>query len=204
MIDDKIDAIERIVLKKDPEIPIVVIREHLLRYVLALESITDKDVLDIACGSGYGMYLMSYFAKSVSGYDYSQEAIDEAKKFGYKCDACLEIRNLEEDNSLSNHKHPKFDVVTCFETIEHVANPKTLLKNIKECLNPNAVVYISTPNDLKHTDKNKWHKVHFDFYSLYNTIQEVFGDVDIKLFGQDQYGMTNEVTKPYVVAKISL
>jgi protein-L-isoaspartate O-methyltransferase len=51
----------------------VVIREHLIRYVMALDSVAGKDVLDVACGSGYGMFLMSYLAKSVSGYDYDKE-----------------------------------------------------------------------------------------------------------------------------------
>jgi len=198
------EAIERVKFANDPGVPNVVIREHLIRYVFAMDSIPGKDVLDIACGSGYGMYLMSYLAKSVSGYDYSEEAIKDAQKFPYRCDACIEHRNLEEDKSLSNHKHKKFDVVTCFETIEHVINPEVLAKNIKDVTKPGSVVYISTPNDLKHDDDNRWHKVHFDFYSLFHFIQEHFGDVDIKLYGQDQWGITTEVTRPYVIAKIQL
>ena len=204
MTTDKIDAIERVKFANDPDVPIVVIREHLIRYVLAMDSIVGKDVLDIACGTGYGMYLMSYLAKSVSGYDYSQEAIDEAKKFPYRCDCCLEIRNLEEDKSLSNHKHKEFDVITCFETIEHVINPKILLKNMKAATKEGGIIYISTPNDLKKTDKNKWHKVHFDFFSLFNMIKEVMNDPKITMYGADQWGITDDVTKPYVVAKIEL
>jgi 2-polyprenyl-3-methyl-5-hydroxy-6-metoxy-1,4-benzoquinol methylase len=204
MTNDKIDAIERIKLANDPDVPIVVIREHLIRYVLALESIVGKNVLDIACGTGYGMYLMSFLAKSVSGYDYDQEAINEAKKFPYHCDCCLEIRNLEEDKPLGNHKHKEFDVVTCFETIEHVINPEVLLKNIKEATGKGGVVYISTPNDLKKTDKNKWHKVHFDFFSLFNIIKEKMNNPKVTMYGADQWGVSDDVTKPYVVAKIEL
>lgn len=201
----EVDAIERASFRNDPAIPVVVIREHILRYVLAMEDIPNKDILDVACGSGYGMYLMSYLAKSVSGYDYSQEAIDEAGKFPYRCDTCLEIRNLEEDKSLSNHKHEKFDVVTCFETIEHVANPEILLKNILNVTKEHGIIYISTPNDINKTDVNKWHKVHFDFYSLFNLIKEVMGDRKITMFGADQWGtIQGEVTKPYIVFKIEL
>ena len=202
--EDKIDAIERVKLANDPDVPVVVIREHLIRYVLAMDSVSKKDILDIACGTGYGMYLMSFLAKSVSGYDYSQEAIDEAKKFPYRCDSCLEIRNLEEDKPLSNHKHEKFDVITCFETIEHVINPEVLLKNIKTVTKEGGIVYISTPNDLKKTDKNKWHKVHFDLFSLFNIIKKVMNDSKITMYGADQWGVTDDVTKPYVVAKIEL
>jgi 2-polyprenyl-3-methyl-5-hydroxy-6-metoxy-1,4-benzoquinol methylase len=199
-----IDAIERVRFTNDPDVPVVVIREHLIRYILAMDSIVGKDVLDIACGSGYGMYLMSYLAKSVSGYDYNQQAINEAKEFPYRCDACLEIRNLEEDHPLNNHKHEKFDVVVCFETIEHVVNPEVLLKNIKAVTKEGGVIYISTPNDLKKIDKNKWHKVHFDFYSLFNMISKVMNDPKITMYGADQWGVSDDVTKPYVVAKIEL
>ena len=198
------EAIERVVFKNDPGVPNVVIREHLIRYVFAMEGIAGKDVLDIACGSGYGTFIMSYLAKSVSGYDYSKEALDEALKFPYRCDACLEIRNLEEDKPLNNHKHEQFDVVTCFETIEHVANPEVLMKNIVNAVKPGGIIYLSTPNDLNKTDDNRWHKVHFDFYSLFHFIKDHVGDKDIKLYGQDQWGITTEVAKPYVIARIQL
>lgn len=198
------DAIERVDFKNDPSVPVVVIREHLIRYVLAMDNVVDKDVLDIACGSGYGMYLMSYLAKSVSGYDYSQVAIDEAKKFPYRCDACLEVRNLEEEKSLANHKHELFDVVTCFETIEHVKNPYNLLQQIKNVTKQGGVIYISTPNDLDHTDDNKWHKCHFDVFTLREAIVHTFGNVKIRMFGSDQWGVTGDFTKPYIVAKIEL
>jgi 2-polyprenyl-3-methyl-5-hydroxy-6-metoxy-1,4-benzoquinol methylase len=199
------EAIERVLFKNDPTVPVVVIREHLIRYVFAMESIANKDVLDIACGSGYGMYLMSYLAKSVSGYDYNEEAIKEAGTFGYKCDCALEVRNLEEDKSLANSKHEMFDVVTCFETIEHVSNPEVLLNNIKNIIKPKGVIYISTPNDINHTDDNKWHKVHFDFYTLYQACQKVFGDIDgIEILGMDQMGISGDLTKPYIIAKIKL
>jgi len=203
-MNDKISAIERVRFTNDPNVPVVVIREHLIRYVLAMDSITNKDVLDVACGSGYGMYLMSYLAKSVSGYDYSQEAIDEAKQFSYKCDTCLEIRNLEEDKSLSNDKHEKFDVITCFETIEHVVNPEILLKNLKEATKEDGTIYISTPNDIEKTDSNEWHKCHFDFFSLFALIKSVMNDPKITLYGADQYGVTDNVTKEYIIAKIEL
>jgi hypothetical protein len=85
-----------------------------------------------------------------------------------------------------------------------VSNPEILLKNIKEVADENSIIYISTPNDLKKTDRNKWHKVHFDFYSLFNIIQKIFGDVKITMFGADQWGFSNDFAKPYIVAKIEL
>jgi 2-polyprenyl-3-methyl-5-hydroxy-6-metoxy-1,4-benzoquinol methylase len=204
MSDIETNYIERVRLANDPNVPISIIREHLIRYIFAMESITDKDVLDIAIGSGYGSYLMSHFAKSISGYDYSQEAIDEANLFPYKCDTFIEVRNLEEDKSLSNPKHETFDVVTFFETIEHLSNPEVLLKNIKTVMNPGGVIYISTPNDLNQDDHNKWHKTHFDFYSLHNLLSEKFDDSKITMHGADMFGISDDFTKMYIVAKIEV
>ena len=205
IIDDKVDTIERIRFTNSPDVPVVVIREHLIRYVFAMDRVAGKNILDLGCGSGYGIYLLSYLANSVSGYDYNEEAINEARKFPYKCDSCLEIRNLEEDKPLNNHKHDKFDVIINFETIEHLANPEILLRRVKEVVNENGVIYISTPNDLKKTDKNKWHKIHFDFYTLFELIGKIFNDPPkVELWGQDQWGLTKDFTKPYVVARIEL
>jgi 2-polyprenyl-3-methyl-5-hydroxy-6-metoxy-1,4-benzoquinol methylase len=120
-------CLERVSFKKDPTIPVVVIKEHLIRYIHVLDLVYDKDVLDVACGTGYGMYLMSYFAKSVSGYDISKEAIEEAKLFPYKCPICLEIRDLQQPTSFSNDKAKEFDIITCFETIEHLEKPDNLI-----------------------------------------------------------------------------
>jgi 2-polyprenyl-3-methyl-5-hydroxy-6-metoxy-1,4-benzoquinol methylase len=156
------ESLERVSLRKDPSIPVVVIREHLIRYVYAMQSITDKDVLDVACGSGYGMFLMSFLAKSVSGYDYSDVAIDEAKKFEYRSPVCLEIRDLNTVRTLENDKAKTFDVVTCFETIEHLDDPNGFLVLLKKHLNPGATLYISTPNKLDGIDKNLWHKTAFN------------------------------------------
>ena len=197
--------LERISMNDHGKDFMVVIREHLIRYTFALQELFGKDVLDVACGTGYGMYLMSYYAKSVSGYDYNREALEEARKFSFKCDCCLEERNLEEDKSLTNSKHEKFDVVTCFETIEHLSNPGVLLSRIKEIVKPEGFIYLSTPNTGKELkDDNEWHKYHFNFFTLNDLIKINFDDPHVEIFGQDQYGLTYDFNKPYIVIKISL
>ena len=52
--------------------------EHLQRYLFVKEFIKDKNVLDAACGSGYGSYFMATEgnAKSVTGIDISETAIE--------------------------------------------------------------------------------------------------------------------------------
>jgi 2-polyprenyl-3-methyl-5-hydroxy-6-metoxy-1,4-benzoquinol methylase len=40
-----------------------------------------------------------------------------------------------------------FDLVTCFETVEHVHESAALLDNLNRALKPGAMLVISTPNE---------------------------------------------------------
>src|SRR5215207_6157791 len=52
--------------------------EHYHRYAVVLDILRNKEVLDLACGEGYGSFLMSEFARSVTGIDISDEAVRHA------------------------------------------------------------------------------------------------------------------------------
>jgi len=55
------------------------ILRHIARYIKANEFVRDCDVLDIACGSGYGALILSN-AASYRGIDLDYRAIREAKR----------------------------------------------------------------------------------------------------------------------------
>jgi 2-polyprenyl-3-methyl-5-hydroxy-6-metoxy-1,4-benzoquinol methylase len=52
--------------------------EHMHRYALAREYVAGKNVLDIACGEGYGCALLSETAASVAGVDIDPETVEHA------------------------------------------------------------------------------------------------------------------------------
>jgi 2-polyprenyl-3-methyl-5-hydroxy-6-metoxy-1,4-benzoquinol methylase len=52
--------------------------EHVHRYLLAREYAKDKDVLDIACGEGFGSAILAKTARSVTGVDIASEAVEHA------------------------------------------------------------------------------------------------------------------------------
>lgn len=39
----------------------------------------------------------------------------------------------------------KYDLISCYHTIEHIPEPDVLLKRLRGCLNPGGVLYIATP-----------------------------------------------------------
>ena len=52
--------------------------EHLHRYLFAVQFAKGRHVLDIACGEGYGSFMLSQIARSVVGVDIDSKTIAEA------------------------------------------------------------------------------------------------------------------------------
>src|SRR6266446_10480472 len=61
-----------------PELAGEIQLEHVHRYLLALEYAPGKDVLDIACGEGFGSAILAKSARSVIGVDIAREAVEHA------------------------------------------------------------------------------------------------------------------------------
>jgi ubiquinone/menaquinone biosynthesis C-methylase UbiE len=115
--------------------------EHTARYSFALPYIKDKKVLDIACGTGYGLAFLKSSAKSVTGVDVDIEA---AKLAMSECDEKARVL-LGDGTNLPFHDE-SFDVVTSFETLEHLHERKLFLSELKRVLKPNGLLILSTPN----------------------------------------------------------
>jgi protein-L-isoaspartate O-methyltransferase len=54
--------------------------EHLHRYLFALEFCEQVDVLDVACGEGYGTSALGQVARTAIGVDNAPGAIDHAQR----------------------------------------------------------------------------------------------------------------------------
>ena len=134
--------------------------EHWHRYFYATQFVKGKDVLDIACGEGYGAHLMAQTAKTVVGVDISKEAIDFAKDHYPRSNLSF-LQGSVENIPIAGVK--KFDVVVSFETIEHVNETaqKKFLCEVKRLLKDTGVFIVSSPNKLFYSDipkyKNEFH-----------------------------------------------
>ena len=114
--------------------------EHIYRYKFASQFVQNKMVLDIACGEGYGMYLLKEAgAKEVCGIDCATDIpahINSKYQLNaHTADAC--------DTKLPDQS---FDLVVSYETIEHLENPSSFCAEIKRLLKPAGLTIISTPN----------------------------------------------------------
>lgn len=95
--------------------------DHVARYQWAVGKIAaNSRVVDFACGVGYGSQILAEAGHNVTGYDQSPEALQYARTFYPKA----EYRQADGVCPLK-----VFDVAVCFETIEHVDDPLTLLES---------------------------------------------------------------------------
>jgi len=116
--------------------------DHYARYEFAQRFVAGKDVLDIACGTGYaGPMMMSAGARSFHGVDISEQSVEFARsKFGRD--------NITfATGDVTQFVQPKsYDVITSFETIEHVTGYNEALRNFRATLRDGGTLLISSPN----------------------------------------------------------
>ena len=117
--------------------------EHQQRYLFFAERCKGLDVLDIACGVGYGSKILADGgSKYVLGIDISEDAVYYAEQNYVKSNLYFQQGNAEQIPSPDS----SFDIAVSFETIEHVRNPHTFLKEIHRVLKPEGLFICSTPN----------------------------------------------------------
>jgi len=165
-------------------------KEHLARYEFALQYVDGKKVLDIGCGSGYGVDLIASKASEVIGVDISKEAMNYARQHYKRKNITFCVGDAIHLDFL---KDRKFDVIICFEVIEHVANYFQCLKEIRRLLKHDGILIISTPNKRYYNPNseklvNPFHVIEFELADFKELLGKYFGNV--KVFGQ-RYHQTN-------------
>lgn len=116
--------------------------EHLHRYSFATKFAQGKRILDIACGEGYGSRLLSTVAESVVGVDISDLTLRHAKQ-NYQADNLEFIQGDCRDLPFADGE---FDLVVSFETLEHVVEHRTVLRQFHRVLKDSGILVLSTPD----------------------------------------------------------
>jgi len=115
--------------------------EHAARYVFALPYLEGKTVLDIACGTGYGIGLMQTKAAFVTGVDVDIAAAHQA------LNECAENGAVLLGNGPGlPFADESFDVVTSFETLEHLHERGAFVAELHRVIRTDGTLLLSTPN----------------------------------------------------------
>lgn len=168
-----------------------------MRYIYALKYTMNKSVLDFACGVGWGSYLISMAgANKVFSVDLSHEAIDAAKKYYFSQKINYLCNNLEK--LLIPEK--SVDVITSFETLEHLSDPKIALDIFYKLIKEDGLLILSTPNGYttKYQQRDKpFNKFHYNEYYK-NELDELLKDKWDVIEYRGQYPMkvgSSEINK---------
>ena len=144
--------------------------EHLHRYAFASQFVNGKKVLDLACGEGYGSFLLSKTARCVMGIDINPETIQHASN-AYPKD------NLEfKEGSILNvpiSGSKIFDVIICYEVIEHITEHEILLSEISRLLKDEGLLIISTPNKKIYSDGPDYHNPFHEKELYFNEFRDL-------------------------------
>ncbi|MBF6025982.1 class I SAM-dependent methyltransferase [Lysobacter niastensis] len=130
-----------------PEVSGQIAFEHLHRYYFAKRLVAGLDVLDVACGEGYGSDIISKAARSVVGVDIAPDAVMHASA-RYAGD---NLRFVEASAASLPFADAQFDAVVSFETIEHHDKHEEMMAEVRRVLKPDGILIISSPNKLHYS-----------------------------------------------------
>lgn len=122
--------------------------EHYHRYFFAQRLARGKVVLDLGCGEGYGSSLLAEVAERVTGIDLSAEAVEHARTRYPRTNLKFQVGDCRK-TGLPDHQ---FDLVVCFEMIEHIAEHEELLSEVGRLLKPGGMFVVSSPEKGSYSD----------------------------------------------------
>jgi ubiquinone/menaquinone biosynthesis C-methylase UbiE len=146
---------------------------HLSRYRFAAQFAAGQDVLDAACGTGYGSALVAEQARSVTGVDIAADAVAYAtSKYGHE-----HLRFVHSPVECTPFEDQTFSMIMSFETIEHTLSPQAALREFARLLKPDGTLILSAPNGWGYTEDHffdvdqpmleRWLGERFESWSLY-------------------------------------
>ena len=148
--------------------------EHLARYWWASGLVAGARVLDAGCGVGYGTALLAAAGtREITGVDVAADAVA----------AAAEAHPLARFTTADIRELPfpdeAFDVVVCFEVIEHIRDQDSVIAELARVLAPGGVLAISSPNRGVYPAGNPHHVHEYTPQELHMALSAHFGHVEL-------------------------
>lgn len=111
----------------------------------SFEPLRDAEVLDVGCGGGLAAEALAKRGARVTAIDASPEMLRVAQLHAAESQVLIDYQQTTAD-ALAETSAGRFDVVTCFEMIEHVPDPASTLQSIARLVRPGGHLILSTIN----------------------------------------------------------
>lgn len=151
------------------------------RYLLAIKyldemvNIKGSRGLDIGCGEGVLLELLSQMNSDPIGIDSTREGLQLYEEMG-----TVSVPVVQ-GNGYNLPFDTKFDFASMIEVIEHLKQPVDMLEEVESTLRPGGVIILTTPkkhpNGSLHDDI--FHEQEFTPEELRSTLETVFTSVDV-------------------------
>lgn len=168
-----------------------IFQRHVFAYNQAAQLISGT-VLEIGCGTGYGIPILAPKAT-----DY--HAVD---KFATKIDN-QSLPNVHfkqtEVPLLPGFADNTFDCVVSFQVIEHIEDDHLFIKEIKRVLKPGGVFICTTPNKAMSLTRNPWHVREYKIAEMKALIAQYFTEFNLNgIYGNEKVMQYYEKNKESV------
>lgn len=152
-------------------------RDHVARYEWAAGRLGGLRVVDAACGIGYGTKLLADHGCRALGVDRDAETIAYAREHYHKGGTHFLCSDISDEASF-----PDADAAVCFEAIEHIEDPRPLLKSLHQSA---PLLLASVPNEEVFPWKN--YAFHYRHYTKaeFTALLRECGWEPVEWYGQE-------------------
>lgn len=163
---------------------------HLDRYEFASKYLNQNDkVLDVASGTGYGAFNMKTKINTIDivGVELDETAVEYANfTYGNKAN----IKYIQGSILNLPFEDKTFNVVTSFETIEHIEDDKAQVQEVLRVLKDGGIYIVSTPNAWSEHlfGKTKYHVRDYNYDGITSLLSE-FCDI-LECYNQNSGSVT--------------
>lgn len=155
--------------------------KHQVPYEELKKYVSDKTILEVGFGAGYGSAGLAQSARQVEAVDVSKEALEYASEHY----ARQNIRFQLYDGKTLPFADESFDFVFTFQVIEHIREDIDFVREMYRVLKKEGLLFMTTPNRIVRMgdDRMPWNFFHIREYSpseLQTLLMHSFLNVDIK------------------------
>lgn len=151
------------------------IHQRLFKAYVVAQDYVKGDVLEVGCGEGRGIELLTRQARSFTAVDKIKPVVDTLQK--KHPSARIVSMNIPPLSGLADNA---YDLVVSFQVIEHIQDDVLFLQEIHRVLKSGGTALLTTPNRKLSLTRNPWHIREYLPDELEQLARKFFNDTEMK------------------------